>query len=179
MDGKGRILRTWMGGASYWDIARELTAVGLRCKHLGKVITDCPHHRLIVLIYLDLNSSGLPPTHLLHPPTCYLQPIVLIYVDNPATCRHVLHFCFPDLGKGFAAGDIGIKLDTNHFFGGMEDSMNSNHPSVRMALDELKERIHIIHDEDIGLPWEKQRKLRPPPHVRASLDVLSGIDGRN
>ena len=85
-----------------------------------------------------------------------------MYVDNPATCRHVLKFCFTDLGKGFAAGHMGICLDTNHFFSGLDDTMNPNHSSKKMAIDELKDQMHIVHDDDIGLSPHLQRKLSPP-----------------
>ena len=37
MDGLGRIVRSYMGGSSYWDIAAQLTAIGLRFKHNGQV----------------------------------------------------------------------------------------------------------------------------------------------
>ena len=37
MDDKGFILGTWAGTSSMWDLAACLTALGLRCKALGKV----------------------------------------------------------------------------------------------------------------------------------------------
>jgi hypothetical protein len=52
MDDKGHILASWLGTSSYWALAGPLTAVGLRCKSLGKVgrggccfVSHCPMER--------------------------------------------------------------------------------------------------------------------------------------
>lgn len=68
MGADGMILASYMGTSSYWHLAGSLTALGLRCKNLGKVCDGhaaahvaciCAHMRTchhLSLIYSKYNS---------------------------------------------------------------------------------------------------------------------------
>ena len=89
----------------------------------------------------------------------------IIYLDNPDQCVCVMRRCFSDLGKDLVPGDSGLRLDNMHFCSKIMDVSNNNHPGLDGAIKELREVMHIVHADDLGLPTDKQRKLKLPPHV--------------
>ncbi|GAX85751.1 hypothetical protein CEUSTIGMA_g13166.t1 [Chlamydomonas eustigma] len=82
MDGMGRILISWMGGASYWDIAHHLTALALRCRHFGNKV---------ILTYVDNPASCCTCCNVL--PRCFPDLGTGLYPGDKGIRGDMNHLC--------------------------------------------------------------------------------------
>ena len=105
-----------------------------------------------------------------------LQPVNVLYVDNPDQTEQAATAIVPTLGCGLVPKQSGTKGDTMHLYHGMQQSFTANHPSIDSAMRDLRACFREEHPRDrqayVAAVARKEhesslptvRYMQPPPH---------------